>query len=364
MKSPKASYSYLLVGAGWRSPFFIKPSQLFPEHFRLTGVVARNPEARENIKSEWDAPTWATLDEALAAEKPDFIVAAVSWDSMPIVIADCVGRGIPVLAETPPAPNLEALHELWAKVGASGLVQVAEQYPLYPGHVARKAVIDAGHIGSVNEVEVSSTHMYHATALIRHMLGVTFEAARVTGIRNTHPLANPLGVPGWNDNTEPEPATTVRGLVEFENGQVGTYDFTDNQWWNPLRVDRMVVRGSLGEIANERVTALTAPRTIITSHLERRRLGEELNLEGLGIDHITHGTEVVYTNRWKGHRLSDDEIAVTELLRGMGEWIHDDAAAPYPLAEAAQDWSIALAIEEAAATGERVDLPVQPWAAQ
>ncbi|MFD1276666.1 hypothetical protein ACFQ51_47710 [Streptomyces kaempferi] len=41
-----------------------------------------------------------------------------------------------------------------------------------PGHAARMALVREGVIGKVTSVQVSSTHMYHAMSLIRHMLGV------------------------------------------------------------------------------------------------------------------------------------------------------------------------------------------------
>jgi hypothetical protein len=41
-------------------------------------------------------------------------------------------RASRVLAETPPAPGREGLRALWSDIGASGMVQVAEQYALMP----------------------------------------------------------------------------------------------------------------------------------------------------------------------------------------------------------------------------------------
>ena len=46
-----------------------------------------------------------------------------------------------MLVETPPAPDLPGLRALWRDVGAGGLVQVAEQYLLMPGHAARLRLV-------------------------------------------------------------------------------------------------------------------------------------------------------------------------------------------------------------------------------
>lgn len=354
--------SYLLVGYGWRAPFFLRPPQLFGERFRLTGAVVRDPAKGAQAEQRWAMRTWRTLDEAVAADRPDFVVVAVGWEPTPQIVRQAVALGLPVLTETPPAPNLHALHALWREVGPSGLVQVAEQYPLYPSHQARRAVADSGLIGEVNEVEVSSTHMYHAMGIVRRLLGVGLEDARVTAIASTHPVADPLGVPGWTDDMTPRPRKTVRAFVEFESGRVGTYDFTDNQWWNPLRVDRVAVRGSLGEIVDDRVTSLTGPRTVVTTRLERRDTGQELNLEGHDLDHISHAGRVVFENRWKPGRLADDEIAVTEVLDRVAAWVRDEGPAPYPLAEGSHDWALALAMDASVEAGGPVRLGAQPWA--
>jgi predicted dehydrogenase len=362
--SATTPFSYLIVGYGWRAPFFLKPAREFPGTFRVAGVVARREEARDDAARTWGVPTFATLDDALTAERPDFVIVSVSWDAAPGMLRDLAARGIPTLCETPPAPNQAELERLWDDVGETGLVQVAEQYPLYPGHLARRAVIDSGAIGTVNEAEVSSTHMYHAMGIIRQMLGVGFEGAEIRAIADTHDLATPMTHAGWAADAAPSPAKTVRALIRFEGGKVATYDFTDNQWWNPLRQDRIALRGSLGEIVDLRVTQLTGARTFVTSHLERRHTGIELNLEGNDLDHISWGSQVVYDNAWQGARFSDDEVAVSSLLSQVGAWARSDAPPPYPLAQGSQDWALALGIEAAAESGETVLVGRQPWAGQ
>jgi predicted dehydrogenase len=362
--SATTPFSYLIVGYGWRAPFFLKPAREFPGTFRVAGVVARREEARDDAARTWGVPTFATLDDALTAERPDFVIVSVSWDAAPGIVRDLAARGIPTLCETPPAPNQAELERLWDDVGETGLVQVAEQYPLYPGHLARRAVIDSGAIGTVNEAEVSSTHMYHAMGIIRQMLGVGFEGAEIRAIADTHDLATPMTHAGWAADAAPSPAKTVRALIRFEGGKVATYDFTDNQWWNPLRQDRIALRGSLGEIVDLRVTQLTGARTFVTSHLERRHTGIELNLEGNDLDHISWGSQVVYDNAWQGARFSDDEVAVSSLLSQVGAWARSEASPPYPLAQGSQDWALALGIEAAAESGETVLVGRQPWAGQ
>ena len=143
---------------------------------------------------------------------------------------------------------------------------------------------------------------------------------------------------------------------------MGLYDFTDNQWWNPLRTRHIVVRGSLGELVDDHVVRLVDPTSPVESHLVRRQTGIDLNLEGVDLDHISFDGRVVYRNPFKGTRLSEDDIAVAALLEQTGAWARDEGPEPYPLADGLQDHLISLAIEEAVATGSAVTTTTEAWA--
>jgi len=150
--------SFAIVGSGWRAEYFWR----LANGLTCLGVVSRSPKTLP-------VPVFLSLDECLAA-RPDFVVTAVPWGVTPSLVVELVARGVPVLAETPPAPDLDGLRALWHQVGDSGLVQVAEQYSRMPAHAARIALVRAGVIGDPTRVDVSSTHQYHAVSLIRTLL--------------------------------------------------------------------------------------------------------------------------------------------------------------------------------------------------
>jgi predicted dehydrogenase len=349
-----------IVGTGWRSEFFVRIARLVPAHLRVAGVVSRSAERAELIEADWGVRAFTTTDDLIAHERPDFMIVSVPWDASPDAIRELVGAGVRVLAETPPAPDLDALRSLWSDVGSSGLVQVAEQYLLMPGHAARRAVIDANVIGQPTSVQVSSTHLYHAVSLIRGLLDVTFEPAEVSARKFTAPLADPLSPAGWSHDDTTKPAVTTIATIDFDD-RMGLYDFTDNQWWNPLRARRIVVRGSRGEIVDDAVTRLIDPETPVTSALTRRQTGHDLNLEGLDLKHISFDGAIVYDNPFRGSGMSDDDIAVAAILAETGAWARGEGPEPYSLAAGCEDHAIALAIEESARIGAPVATLVEPW---
>ena len=352
---------YVVVGRGWRAAFFLRLARSFPQRLQVSAVVTRTAEAGVQVEEEWGLRTARTLVEAVSGDRPDFVVASVPWEVSPQVVREAVGLELPVLTETPPAPDVAGLRGLWSAVGGSGLVQVAEQYPLYPGHVARRRLVEKGVIGQVHDVQVSSTHQYHALALIRRMLGVGFEDAAVTAHRSEFALADPIRREGWTGDLTPRPAWNVLARYDFGDGRTGLYDFTDNQWHNELRSNRILVRGALGEVVTDHVVHARDGRTLLASDLVRRQLGFDLNLEGYDLDHISFEGEVVYRNDWQGGRLSDDELAVADLLGQMGAWVRGEGPEPYPLAQASQDHLLALAIDESLASGGTVRTQRQPW---
>jgi predicted dehydrogenase len=350
-----------VVGSGWRGRFFLRLAAALPDRLRATGVVTRSAEAGARVREEWGVPDFRSAADLLARERPDYVVVAVPWPVTPVATRELVALGIPVLAETPPAPDLDGLRALWAEVGRSGLVQVAEQYLLMPGHAARLAIVHSGLIGEPTSVQVSSTHLYHAVSMMRGMLGVGYRPATVHARAFAAPLVDPLTPGGWTGDEEPKPARTTLATIDFD-GAMGLYDFTDNQWWNPLRTRRIVIRGSRGELVDDRVVRMVDATTPVESVLLRRQTGWDLNLEGLDLKHISLDGAVVYRNPFVGSGLSDDDLAVADLAERTGAWARNEAPAPYPLAQGCQDHLISLAIEESIATGAAVTTTVEDWA--
>lgn len=349
-----------IVGSGWRSEFFLRLAEAMPSRFAVSGVVTRTAERGQEVERQWPVPTYRSVNSLLAAGRPDFVVVSVPWDVAPVVTAELVAEGIPVLTETPPAPDVEGLRQLWSSVGESGLVQVAEQNPFLPWHAAQHALIRDGRLGQVSSVQLSSTHLYHAVSVIRLLLGVGAAPVTVVARQFVAPLADPMTRDGWTGDGEVRNAVTTLATLDF-GGLVGLYDFTDNQWHNPLRSSRIVIRGSHGELVDDRVVRLVDLVTAVESPLVRRQTGLGPNLEGFALDHLSFEGEVVYRNPFPGVRLADEEIAIGSLLARMVDWSRGDAAPPYPLASASQDHLIALAISESVRAGGAVKAAPEAW---
>ena len=346
-----------IVGAGWRADFFLRLALLMPDRFEVVGWVARNPKKF----GEYPVPTYLNVGDLLLKEKPDFAISAVSWAANPEIVTVLVNAGIPVLSETPPAPDKDSLRKLWASVGSKGLVQVAEQYMRLPMHAARLAATRRSEIGEVTSVQVSSTHGYHAVSMMRTFLQAGFGPSEIRATNFTAPLVDPLKRGKWNEDLTPKQAKTILALIDFEEGKSGLYDFTDNQWHNQLRHRRIVIRGSNGEIVDNDLIHLASPTAITTSTFNRYQHGHDLNLDGHDTEHISFNGKVIYSNPFVGLRLMDEEIAIATMMVEMAEWVHGSGPAPYPLAEACQDHLISLAIDESLAKEITIKTGNEAW---
>lgn len=353
--------TFAIVGGGWRSEFFIRLGQLLPEKFELVGVVVRNSERAAELQADFGVSIFESTSSLLQCTKPDFVVVAVSWASNPGLVKEFASLGIPVLCETPPAPDAEALRALWSSVGESDLVQVAEQYLYLPGHAARLNAVKAGAIGIATSVEVSSTHGYHAISLMRGYLTTGFEPTSINAHKFVAPLVDPLLRGGWNPELGAQDRATTIATVDFGSGKSGLYNFVENQWHNQLRHRRIVARGSAGEIVDNQLIALVAGPTIVESDFRRYQLGYDLNLDGFDTEHISLNGKVLYKNPFIGLRLMDEEIAIGTIMVKMTDWITGSGDAPYPLREAAQDQLVSLAIDESVQTGKTVHTVREAW---
>ncbi|AZN39972.1 Gfo/Idh/MocA family protein [Paenibacillus albus] len=347
-----------IVGSGWRTEFFLRIAKALPERFEVCGVMVRNEEKARKFTEAWQVPVYRSIASLVEEGKPAFVITSVPWDANPGVIEELVSCNMPVLSETPPAPDLNALIEMNEK-HRSARIQVAEQYAFQPIHAARIAIAGSGKLGTVTQAQVSAAHGYHGISLIRKLLGVTSENARIQAYRFTAPLVKGPGRGGPPEQDEQSNSEQVIASLEFD-GKLGVYDFTGDQYFSWIRSPRVLVRGERGEINNREVRYLKDYLTPIELELRRLNAGEDGNLEGFYHKGIMAGEEWVYRNPFVPGRLSDDEIAIATCLAKMGEYA---AGGPdfYSLAEASQDHYISLMINESLKTGEPVQTETQGW---
>ena len=362
-----------IVGHGWRAEFFLRVAAVMPDLLQCTGVVTRGDAAGATVERTWGMDSFRSVDDLVRRARPLAVVTSVPWAATPVVVRELVGRGTAVLAETPPAPDAEGLRSLWADVGASGLVQVAEQNPFLPVLVALGRLLDEGVLGTPTSAWLSWTHGYHAVAVLRRLLRAGGAPVTVGASAAEGPLVQGPSRTGRPDAPAEVPAVHTVATLRFSRAisttvgtamgpAIGTYDFTEGQWWHPLRRRRVVVRGSRGEVVGGDVVWAGDDGRPLEAPLVRRQTGLDGDLEGADLDTITWCGRTLYANPYRGTRLSDEEIAVADLLERTLRWRRGETDPPYPLAEGCQDQLLSLAIGEAAATGLPVATRAEPWA--
>ena len=355
-----APVPFAVVGHGWRADFYLRLARLLPDRFTCTGVLTRRAEVGERLEQQWGVGTTRDLDTLLSGG-PDVVVTSVPVDANPDVVRALVERDATVLSETPPAPDVDGLRALWHDVGAADRVQVAEQHPSLPVVASVRALLRRRLLGQVTSASVSWTHDYHAMALLRAVLGWGAEPVSVRAVHVDGPLLEPPGREGRPVAPEVGPARHTTAVLTG-GGCTGVYDFTDGQWFSPLRRRSLTVRGSHGELVGTDVRWSGQDGAVLAAPLVRRQTGLDGDLEGADLDAVVWAGEVLFANPYRGARLSDEELAIGLCLEATARWRAGDGPPPYPLADACQDALLGHLVHRAAEHGGVEDSGQEPWA--
>ncbi len=348
-----------MVGGGWRSQFYLRVVKALPERFEISGIVVRDETKGIKIEKEWGVKTYRTIDELLDASSVEFVVVAVPRNAATSITKQLVEYDIPVLSETPPASDLSDLIELNNFIKKNnGKIQVAEQYHLQPLHAARISIVNSGKLGEINEVMISVCHDYHAISLMRKLLGVGFENATITTREFSSKLVEP------DDYVLPKSekvvdSNRILAYLDFGN-KIGIYDFAYEQYFSWIRAPHLLIRGSKGEIFDHHISYLKDFKSPVYLDLKRQNAGENGNLEGYYLKGILAGEEWIYRNKYIPSRLTDDEIAIASCLDKMAEYVRNGKPF-YDLAEASQDYYLALMMNNASKSKETIVTEKQVW---
>ncbi len=289
-----SSIEFGIVGAGWRSEFYLRIARALPSRFRVSGVVVRNPERRKAFEQTWGVRACANTAELLQTS-PSFVVTSVGWPANPPLLQELAAQGVPVLSETPPAPDLEGLRAVAALTRQGARIQVAEQYWAQPHHLACTALIERGLLGRPTHAQVSVAHGYHGISLLRRFLGIGFESPTISGKRFAAPIvagAGRQGLPAREIVRDSE-----QDIIFLDWGdRLGVLDFTGDQYFGWIRNRRILLRGERGEIANDTISYLKDFRTPMSADLCRVVTGANGDLDGFYLKGIQAGGEWVHCN--------------------------------------------------------------------
>lgn len=336
---------FVVVGSGWRAEYFFRIAAAQPNRFEIQAVIVRRQAEVERLWSEYGLAA-VTDSKRIDDLDPDFVVVATSPETNSEVCEDLVDRGHAVLLETPAGVDHDQLDRM-ARLAANGApVQVAEQYRFQPLLAARLAVIASGRLGPITSAHVSVAHGYHGVALIRAALGVGIGDVEVRTHRHHSSITrgpDRSGPPVSNDLVA---STQTISLLSF-GGQLGIYDWCDDQYFSWIRSLRFMVRGERGELVGHQVRYLLDSGEPVEQSLRRWDTGTEGNLETPGHRGYLLGDEWVYRNPFPDDRLSDDEIAVASVLDRMRVFVATGAGF-YSLQDSVHDSRLALRIDVSA----------------
>ena len=367
-----------IIGTAARSDYLYGPLlAALPHEVQLVAVWGRRAGSARRLGARLGVPHYTDLARLIRETAPVIGVVSVAYHANGTVGLMAVEHGLHVLLETPIAHDLGEADRIIATASQRGLkVEVAEQFHRRPLEAIKLRLIASGVFGRVySSFSDYAGHGYHGVSVMRSYLGCAAVPTRVTGAVGHYDLA-----PHWarlSDRRGPRRETQEHGLVEFADGRLGLFQWTDVGYDSPLRwwrSSRFLAERGMGLTmgvypdVQEQLTLLApdgeAPQFIT---LERRL---ERTDGGALVALVAHtGDTAVPQVRWdnpvrsahQGHGVQwhDDEIGVAGCLLSLVQAVRDGGEPSYGGAQVRLDQEIILALRRSAEEGGRpVALPL------
>lgn len=365
---------FVVIGSGWRSLFYWRVAQAYPEFFSMEALLCRTQEKAEYMQKTFGVPAVVSAAEC-EAFRPELVVVAVSKPDIVRVSLEWAERGFPVLMETPAGTDTETLKLLWKRRQEGAKFFAAEQYFLYPRHAAAIAAVKHGYLGTPYAIDISAVHDYHAASLIRRYLSLHMEPVCVTAREYVFPVEETDSRYGPVTDGTVKLCRRVRASFDFtqEPGGEGApvtksafYDFDSVQYHSAIRTRHLRVFGQRGELSDgvlRYVDTEHRPRTL-TLAPETERAGGGILRVRIREDGAPDPGPFFYVNPFvhlgQTAVLPEDETAVGTLLLGVRRYFTEGTEV-YPFSDALQDSYLAILMDEAAKTGKPVASERMPW---
>jgi predicted dehydrogenase len=371
-----------IIGTAARSNYLYGPIlKALPEEVALTAVWGRSASSAQQLGESLGTPWYTDLERLVRETDPEIGIVSVAYEANGAVGLSAVEQGLHVLLETPIAHKLSEADAIIAAAARRGVkIEVAEQFHRRPLEAIKLRLIASGIFGTVHtSFNDFAGHGYHGVSVMRSYLGFDAVPVQVTGAVRSFPLA-----PHWSrlkGTTGARTETQEHGMIEFADGRLGIFHWTDVgydsalRWWRSSRFlaeKGMGITVGVGLDVQERLS-LTAPGGEAPRFITLERRWERVDGGALTAMVAHTGDPELPVVRWdnpfapkvQGHggQWHDDEIGVAGCLLSLVTAVREGTEPSYGAAQARLDQEIILAIRQSSLQGgQPVLLPLDPLA--
>ncbi len=368
-----------IIGTAARSDYLYGPLLKAMSGVELVAVWGRSHDSARRLGTSLGVPFYTELDRLIRETAPEIGIVSVSYGANGQVGLMAVEHGLHVLLETPIAHKLSEADAIIASAKERGVkIEIAEQFHRRPLEQLKLRLIRSGLFGRVHtSFNDFAGHGYHGISVMRSYLGFDAQPVQVTGAVREFPLS-----PYWSriaNKTEARSETQEHGIVEFADGRLGIFHWTNVGYDSPLRWWRssrflaergMGVTVGVGLDVEERLSLL-APGGEAPQFITVERRWERVD-GGALVAMVAHtGDPDQPIMRWdnpfapavKGHGVQwhDDEIGVAGCILSLVTAVRENLEPSYGALQGRLDQELILAIRQSsAAGGQPVRLPLDP----
>lgn len=346
---------------------------------QLVAVWGRSTDAARRLGELNGVPWYTDMAAMMTETAPQIGIVSVGYSANGQIGLMAVEHGLHVLLETPIAHKLSeadaiiaAAHERHVKI------EVAEQFQRRPLEQIKLALLASGLFGRVHtSFNDFAGHGYHGISVMRSYLGFDAKPVQVVGAVRDYPLMAYYS--RLSNNFEPRHETQEHGIIEFEDGRLGIFHWTNIGYDSPLRwwrSSRFLAEKGMGITTgvaldvDERLSLL-APGGEYPRFITLERRWERVDGGALEAIIAHTGDPDLPIVRWQNPffvpergqtpHWHDDEIGVAGCLLSLVEAVRDNKEPTYGAAQGRLDQELILAIRESSAQGgQPVKLPLDP----
>jgi predicted dehydrogenase len=368
-----------IIGTGKRSFGFYGNILRDLPGVQLVSVWGRSTDSARRLGESLGVPWYTDLDKLTSETTPQIGIVSVAYSANGEAGLMAVEHGLHVLLETPIAHKLSEADAIINAARQRNLkIEIAEQFYRRPLEQIKLALIASGLFGRVHtSFNDFAGHGYHGVSVMRSYLGFDAKPVRVTGAVRDYSLESYYS--RLAKNFEPRNETQEHGIIEFDDGRLGIFHWTNVAYDSPLRWWRssrflaergMGITVGVGLELQERL-ALLAPGGESPRFIRLERRWERVDGGALEAMIAHTGDPDLPIVRWDNPFLlpeagttpqwHDDEIGVAGCVMSLVNAVRDNTEPSYGALQGRLDQELILAIRQSSAQGgQPVTLPLDP----